>query len=213
MSVKVKTVLLAAVLFAIIVFTVWSIGNMFLYTGSGNMRVNRFTVFRYFTVDSNSLCAVSCVFPFFRALRGKSGGSKAAMLFRYAGTAAVTVTLMTVLLFLGPVYGYPAMFDGWNLWLHLILPVLSIVSFVLLERDGTYPEKKHLIYSLLPVIVYGTVYFVMVVLIGKEKGGWPDIYGFNAGGKWYLSYFAMAAGTALIGFALQKLRTVQRRKK
>ena len=194
----------------IIVFTVWSVGYMFFVSGTGNMRVSRSVIFRYFTVDSNLLCAVSCVFSLIQTLRRRDPGRKAVMLFRYAGTAAVTVTLMTVLLFLGPVFGYASMFSRWNLWLHLLGPILAIISFVWLERDGTVPEKKHLLLAMLPVIVYGIVYFVMVILIGREKGGWPDFYGFNAGGRWYLSYSAMLAGTALIGVVLRKLRSIQR---
>ena len=201
-----KTLLSALAQLLLIVITAWSVASMFLFTGSGNMRVNRGVIFRYFTVDSNLLCAVSCIFGFIRTLAGKKKAGKACMLFRYAGTAAVAVTMMTVLLFLGPVYGYASMFSGWNLWLHLLGPLLAIVSFVWLERDGAFPEKKHLILSTLPVILYGAVYFVLAVLMGKEKGGWPDFYGFNRNGKWYLSYAAMLTGTALIGIALRKMR-------
>ena len=102
------------------------------------------------------------------------------------------------------------MFSRWNLWLHLLGPLLAIVSFVWLERDETFPEKKHLILSMLPVIVYGIVYLVLAVVIGKDRGGWPDFYGFNIGGKWYLSYAGMTAGTALIGIVLKKLRTLHK---
>ena len=198
-----------AILFAI---TALSVGWMYFFTGSGNMRVNNTVIFRYFTVDSNILCALSSAFLLIRMLRGHRTGGKAAALFRYAGTAAVTVTMMTVLLFLGPVYGYGSMFSNWNLWLHLLGPLLAIVSFVWLERDETVIEKKHLILALLPVIVYGIVYYVMTVLLGEEKGGWPDFYGFNRNGKWYVSYLAMTAGTTLIGIALRKLRTLGRKK-
>ena len=170
------------------------------------MRVNRGVIFRYFTVDSNILCAVSCFFQLIRTLRGRQTESKAVMLFRYAGTSAVTVTMMTVLLFLGFLYGFAPMFSGWNLWLHLLGPLLSIISFVWLERNGTVPEKKHLPLSILPVLVYGVVYVIMTVIIGVDRGGWPDFYGLNLGGRWYLSYPAMIIGTALIGLALGKLR-------
>ncbi len=191
----------------LIVFTVWSVTDMFLHSGSGNMQVRSYTVFRYFTIDSNLLCAVSCVFSLLCLPRERTARiRKASMLLRYASTAAVTVTMMTVLLFLGFVYGYGAMFAGWSLWLHLIGPLLSILSFVLLESDGPDPERKHLIFAVLPVIVYGAVYLVMAVFIGSEKGGWPDFYAFNTGGRWYLSYLGMAAGTALIGVLLRGLR-------
>ena len=210
MSKRMKTWLCAAVQILIVVFTVWSVCAMFFISGSGNMRVNRSVIFRYFTVDSNILCAVSCLFSLIQTLGGRRAGSKALMLFRYAGTAAVTVTMMTVLLFLGPVYGYASMFSRWNLWLHLLGPILAIVSFVWLERDDAFPEKKHLILSMLPVIVYGAVYLVMVVMLGKDNGGWPDFYGFNGGGRWYLSYVIMLAGTALIGIVLRKLRSLHK---
>lgn len=210
MGKRMKSGLCAAVQILIVVLTVWSVGTMFFISGSGNMRVNRSVIFRYFTVDSNILCAASCVFSLIRTLRGNKAGGKAVMLFRYAGTAAVTVTMMTVLLFLGPLYGYDSMFSRWNLWLHLLGPILAIVSFVWLERDGTFPEKKHLMISMLPVIVYGVVYLVMVVMIGNDKGGWPDFYAFNRSGRWYLSYAAMLAGTALIGIVLAKLRRLHK---
>ena len=206
---KIRFRLCVAVQIIIIALTAYSVGYMFFISGSGNMRVNRTVIFRYFTVDSNILCAASCIFSLVQTLRGNKTGSKPVMLFRYAGTSAVTVTMMTVLLFLGPVHGYASMFSGWNLWLHLIGPLLSILSFVWLERDGTFPEKKHLLISMLPLIGYGIVYLAMTVILGREKGGWPDFYGFNAGGKWYLSYAAMVGGTALIGIVLRKLRSIK----
>ena len=170
------------------------------------MQVSRSVIFRYFTVDSNILCAVSCIFSIWFMIvalrRGEGNTPKAMMLFRYAGTGAVTVTMMTVLLFLGILYGYPAMFAGWNLWLHLLGPVLAIVSFVWLERDGSVPEKKHMFLSVLPVVVYGAVYLIMAVLIGYDKGGWPDFYGFNIGGRWVISLAAMLLATLLIGALL-----------
>lgn len=202
MNKRTRSFLLVIVQLLIIFFTAWAVGSMFFVSGSGNMRVRRYTIFRYFTVDSNILCAVSCIFPLFPKLRG----SKGVMLLRYAGTTAVTVTMMTVLLFLGPMYGYPSMFSDWNLWLHLLGPLLAILSFVFLEKDSPSPEKKHLIFSMLPVILYGIVYLVMVVIIGKDNGGWPDFYGFNMGGRWYVSYIIMLAATALLGWALAKAK-------
>ena len=198
---KAKARLTAQIL--IILFPVWSVGYMFFFSGSGNMHVNRSVIFRYFTVDSNILCALSCIPPLF--FRDKPG-SKSIMLFRYAGTTSVTVTMMTVLLFLGPVYGYASMFSNWNLWLHLLGPVLAVVSFVWLEREEASLEKRDILLAILPVIVYGIVYYVMVVWVGSENGGWPDFYMFNAGGKWYLSFGAMLVGTALIALILRRMK-------
>ena len=172
------------------------------------MKVSRTVVFRYFTVDSIILCAATC-FAAICTQKASDKVRKAVMLFRYAGTSAVMVTMMTVLLFLSHIYGYPAMFAGWNLWLHLLGPLLAVLSFAWLERDGSAPEKKHVFLSVLPVIVYGAVYMIMVVLKGEKNGGWPDFYGFNMNGRWYLSALVMIAGTLLTGIILRKMRMIR----
>ena len=93
---KIRFRLCVAVQIIIIALTAYSVGYMFFISGSGNMRVNRGVIFRYFTVDSNILCAVSCVFSIMDTMRGRKPARKAVMLFRYAGTAAVTVTTALV---------------------------------------------------------------------------------------------------------------------
>ncbi len=206
MNQRLRFFLTAAAQILIIVFTFWSVGSMFLYTGSGNMRVNRGVVFRYFTVDSNILCALSSLFLLFCRLHGRGG--RAATLLRYMGTASVTVTMMTVLLFLSFLYGFGAMFEGWNLWLHGLGPLLSIVSFVWFERDENTLSIKYLPLAVYPVLAYGVVYLIMAVIIGPRGGGWPDFYALNTGGRWYLSYAGMLAGTLLIGFVLIRLRAL-----
>ena len=42
----------------------------------------------------------------------------------------------------------------------------------------------------------------MVIIVGQENGGWADFYGFNMGGKWYISMAAMLAAAYLIGLGL-----------
>ncbi len=190
----------------IIIFTVWSVGDMYLHVGSGNMQVSRAVVFRYFTVDSNILSAVSVLLLLIWRLGGAPGRTKRTVpgwltLLRYMGTVSVTVTLMTVLCFLGLLYGYASMFAGWNFYLHLAGPLLSIAAFIRFDPGEVLPGK--LIWtSLLPTAVYGAVYLYMAVVRGMENGGWPDFYGFNIGGRWMISLAAMLLATLLIGAVL-----------
>ena len=190
----------------IIIFTVWSVGDMYLHAGSGNMQVSRAVVFRYFTVDSNILSAVSVLLLLIWRLGGAHGRTKRTVpgwltLLRYMGTVSVTVTLMTVLCFLGLLYGYASMFAGWNFYLHLAGPLLSIAAFIRFDPGEVLPGK--LIWtSLLPTAVYGAVYLYMAVVRGMENGGWPDFYGFNIGGRWMISLAAMLLATLLIGAVL-----------
>ena len=42
---------------------------------------------------------------------------------------------------------------------------------------------KNTILGIISTILYGIVYFIMVVLVGEANGGWPDFYGFTFGGN------------------------------
>jgi len=117
-------------------------------------------------------------------------------IFKYIGTASVTVTMLTVFLFLAPSAGkdwYAILLKGANnLFMHLITPILAIVSFCLLEKRGmTFAES---LWGLLPLIVYGQHYLYRI-LCAPEGRKWDDFYGFNKQGKWPLAFGMMLAGT------------------
>lgn len=157
--------------------------------------------FRYFTTDSNLLAALACavLFPF--RLRTLFGGAAAlpvwALALKYVAVCAVTLTLLTVLCFLAPTQGWGKMYGRSNLWLHLICPLLCILSF--LFADGGTPLPFSATFAaLIPMGLYGAVYLAEVVLIGTDRGGWKDFYGFNRGGKWVVSLPLMLGVSYLI---------------
>ena len=141
---------------------------------------------RFFTILSNLFCALS-------ALLLVLSSSYWAWLLKYVGTIAVTVTLLTVMFFLGPNMGFKQMFSGKDLYLHLCGPLMAIVSFCFLERRYNLSFPLSLL-GILPVIIYGFVYLFEVVILKN----WEDFYGYNKDGKWKLSMAAMFAG----GFAV-----------
>lgn len=149
--------------------------------------------FRYFTVLSNELCALSALAMAISQARGSVPQGVA--LLKYLGTASVTVTLLTVLFFLGPTIGYRALLSGRDLYLHLIGPLLAIASFCLWEKQRM-PLGTALL-GLLPVILYGVVYLNKVVFVEEDKR-WEDFYGFNKHGKWPVAFAAMLLGTLVV---------------
>ncbi len=156
-------------------------------------RASARVVLRYFTALSNLFCAAASLAV---AVCRVCGTMPAAVgVLKYVGTAAVTVTLLTVVCFLGPTIGYKPLFSGPDLWLHLICPVLAIVSLLLWDKPPM--PFGAVILGALPVPVYGVVY-LRRVLFAPEERRWPDFYGFNRGGKWPLSFAAMTVG----GFAV-----------
>ncbi|MBR0208999.1 MAG: hypothetical protein IJQ43_08890 [Oscillospiraceae bacterium] len=156
-------------------------------------------VLRFFTVQSNLLCGFASL-AILISLPVKGEIPHWIWLWKYIGTAAVTVTLNTVLIFLGPAAGYKRLLSGRDLYLHLIGPLLAIVSFCFCER--IYPLSFPLaLTGLLPVILYGALYFYKVMLCSGEKR-WEDFYGYNRNGKWPISCVAMLIGGALVCTAL-----------
>ena len=155
-------------------------------------------VLRYYTVLSNLLCAAACLAVVIARLCGTV--PPAVLILKYVGTAAVTVTLLTVMLFLGPfVYDFKLLLTGPDLWLHLVCPVLAIVSLLLWDK----PDASFWIVLLgaLPVPLYGAFYLYRVVYAPPEKR-WDDFYGFNRGGKWPLSLVLMVLGALAISVVL-----------
>ena len=134
---------------------------------------------RYFTILSNLFCALAALALALSLLGGTA--PRWIWLWKYVGTAAVTVTLLTVVFFLAPAAGFRALLSGRDLYLHLIGPLLAIASFCFGER--LYPLSLPLaLTGLLPVLLYGGVYLYKVVLCPEEKR-WEDFYGYNKTGN------------------------------
>ena len=146
--------------------------------------------FRFFTVQSNVFCAVAALcmalFP----------DSCWAWTFKYIGTAAVTVTMLTVFFFLAPTMGgLKPLLMGNDLFMHLTTPLMAILSFCLLEKNGMAFSTALL--GMLPLVLYGGWYLYKILYAPANKR-WEDFYGFNRGSKWPIAMAAMMVG----GFAI-----------
>lgn len=164
------------------------------------------STFCFFTTDSNLLCAASCMAAVPSLIRGLREGTILLphwlVLFRYAGTVAVTVTFLTVMFFLGPTQGYRKLLSGHGFWLHLACPLLGILSLVLFEKTSPVRLAETL-WGFLPTFLYSIVYLYNVIL--RKPPRWQDFYGYNRNGKWYLSIIGMYVGTMVLCFALMVL--------
>ncbi len=161
---------------------------------------------RFFTTLSNILCAAACLLT---ALAMNAGGvPEWIWTLKYIGTAAVTVTMLTVLLFLAPSFGKGALkvlLSGTDLFMHLITPLLALVSFCVFERRGmTFCQS---LWGLLPVVLYGPLYLYKILFALPEKR-WEDFYGFNKQGKWPVAFACMVAGTLVICMALMAVQNI-----
>ena len=151
--------------------------------------------FRFFTCQSNAFCAAACLAEAVSALCGDI--PEWIWMLKYIGTAAVTVTMLTVFLFLAPGIG-----KGWagillmhtvsDFFMHLLTPLAALFSFCLLEKRGM--SFVQALAGMLPVILYGILY-IYKTQFAPEGKRWEDFYGFNRNGRMLISALGMTAGT------------------
>lgn len=143
-----------------------------------NMGIRTFCMF---TVNSNILAALSSftIIPYaIDGLRKKEYILPDwVVVFMMTGTTAVALTFLVSLFILSPVKGFVLIFTGSRFFLHGVCPILNILAFCMFVTSHKITVKQSF-FSLIPVAIYAVVYFVMVILIPKELGGWDDFYGF-----------------------------------
>ncbi len=157
--------------------TAYAWGQMILRAG-GVLSSTGLRSLRYFTVLSNLLCGISA-FIHLIVLLAKGTAPVRILRLSYVAAAAVGVTLMVVLLFLGPLYGYGAMLQGANLWFHLVIPLLAVLDHWLLE-PGRERSRREIPLAVIPTVLYGVCYLANILLNGV--GEWPDT------NDWYLFF-------------------------
>ncbi|MCR5212969.1 MAG: hypothetical protein K6E10_01005 [Eubacterium sp.] len=107
-------------------------------------------------------------------------GEKAPYLFlKYLSATAVGLTFLIIAAFLGPLYGHANLYQGSNLYFHLILPLVAMVEFVFLDSGQDGIRFKTTFLTIIPTFLYGIVYLINILINGV--GVWPDTndwYGF-----------------------------------
>ena len=138
---------------------------------------------KYFTVLSNLFSAVASLVYVLHCL--VVGGQIPLWLtiLKLAAATAVMLTFLTVVLLLGPYFGYGKLFLGGNLWMHLVLPLLALVDCWLFVPIGKTPLWMTA-FALLPTLLYGAWYLARVLRHGAARDGVVyDFYGFTRWGK------------------------------
>ncbi|MBQ8468358.1 MAG: hypothetical protein IJ542_01225 [Clostridia bacterium] len=161
---------------------------------------------RFFTVLSNIFVAIIAILFVIKTIKNliedKYEFPHWMIVLKQIATAGVALTFATVVTMLAPASaitgkGYFSMFEHNNLFMHLLTPILAIVSFVFFEREKPLRIRESF-WFLIPVIIYSIVYTIMVVFIGEANGGWKDFYNFTLHGKMWL---APLAAVGMLGFA------------
>ena len=143
------------------------------------LEASKIEMFKFYTVDSNILMAIISLIFICYEIKGEIPNK--IYLLKMIGTSAITLTFITTLFFLAPQYGFYAMYNNNNLFFHFIVPVLSIITYILYEKhDNKY---KYAILGIIPMFIY-SIYYTSMVLVNLDNGGLTfkyDFYGFLNG--------------------------------
>ena len=115
----------------------------------------------------------------------------------YVGAVGVFLTFFSAITLITAYQGFvKAMLSRSSLFLHTISPILITILFVLVISD-TRIKFFHSLISLIPVVIYIIVYFIMVFVLKQ----WKDHYKTNAFFPWPVSLLLMSA----ISFGVSQL--------
>ncbi|MDO4797183.1 MAG: hypothetical protein Q4A01_04085 [Coriobacteriales bacterium] len=137
---------------------------------------------KYFTVLSNLLSALTCLaYLVSCCLLGLL--PVWLVVCKLVATTAVMITFLTVIAILGPAFGWKKMYEGGNLWLHLVLPLLAAVDLCLFVPVGQLTVWLTLL-GMCPTLLYGVGYLGALLRHGPEENGKVyDFYGFLRWGE------------------------------
>lgn len=193
-------IFILTVLSLVIMFT----GFKFMHGNDLVLQTSKIGMFKFFTVDSNLFMGIIALIFSIKEIKLLKGNTKEISTFYYIlkliATTSVALTFVVVFAYLGPIakYGILSLLMNSNLFLHLIIPLLSIFTFIFFEKTDTI-KIKHIFYSIVPTILYG-IYYVTNILIHMSDGKVSPIY------DWY--YFVQnGVSTAIIVVPLMLLIT------
>ena len=193
-KIKISFVLnIIIVIFTILASIMMFTGFKFMYGMEPVLEVTKLGMFKFFTVDSNLLVGISALI--LAIYERKLLNNKITIIpvkyyiLKFIATVSVSLTFLVVFFYLGPISpnGISSMLQNSNLFFHLIIPILSIVSFILFEYNNSF-RFKYILYSVIPTIGY-EVFYLINALIHIENGKVSpkyDWYYFIQGGLWQI---------------------------
>lgn len=149
--------------------------SLFVHDNKALLTTSGFKNFKYYTVLSNVFAGIVSVISL--AVSGEKKKDMITVL-RLTAASMVTITFLTIALFLGPLYGMARMYRNANFFFHLVVPVITVINY-LFVADNAAVKFKATFMSAALTFLYGLVYLMNCIINGI--GEWPDTndwYGF-----------------------------------
>ena len=177
---------IASFILNILTFLLVLVGVIVMITiGSKALGETNITVFKYFTFQSNIFMgAVALVYAIYQLLIILNKRDKlphVLLVFNYVGVTAVGLTFLIVIFFLAPGYGFDKMYNNANLFFHALVPIAAMINYMFLEKECSF-KFLNTLFSIIPSLLYGIVYFIVVVSLNAYGDINIDFYMFGANG-------------------------------
>lgn len=192
-KIKISLVLNIIIVILTLLATIMMFTGFKFMDGDIILESSKLSMFRFFTVDSNifmGIVALIFIIVEIRLLKGKSNDiGTGYYILKLIGTVGVTLTFLTVVFYLSRVVdgGLPILLKNSNLFYHLIIPVLSIITFIFFERTNKI-KFKYTFLGISTMVLYGIFYVtnILVHIDGGKVAPTYDWYYFVQGGTEYI---------------------------
>ena len=151
---------------------------LLMFFGDPNVLASsRWAAFKYFTIQSNVFAALAALLSLiYLIFKRKEEYPGWLAVIKLVSTVGVAITFFVVIIYLGPIYTYPLLFQKANLFLHGIIPVIAMLAICITEPKMKLRFTMNL-YSMFPVTIYGIAYLINVAV--------KNDYGNYKGADWY----------------------------
>ena len=117
----------------------------------------------YYTIDSNIFLLVSSILYLF----SRKNPSKIVQFFRYSSTLSVMITFLVVIFLLYPMldFNFQYLFlAGPNPYMHVLCPLIALVSFLFFEKNEIENNLKNNFRSLYFTLIYAFILISLNIL-------------------------------------------------
>lgn len=159
----------------IIIVVLTIIASIIMFTGFKFMEgeyvleSTKIGMFKFFTVDSNifmGIIALIFAIKEIKILKEKATYiPEKIYILKLMATTSVGLTFLTVFGYLGPIAegGVPSLIKNSNLFFHLLIPLLSILNFILFEKTDKF-KFKDTFYGVVPALAYALFYLINILI-------------------------------------------------
>ncbi len=154
----------------IVVFT----GYKFTFIPEPALKAMKLGALRFFTVQCNLLMGITALIMAHKERKVANGSNKdiaiGFYILKLVATVSVSLTFLVVFMYLARIVdgGLISLLQNSNIFFHLIVPLLSIITFLFFEKTDKI-KFNYNICSLIPVLLYG-IYYVINIIVHLDNG-------------------------------------------